>query len=162
MQSVKGLGDGVGRGLVWRGVRGSGVWGWEDWNSWNLPYLVANTYGLTLSHRLDIPNVNFLPSTCAEMMLGTSSPKSFQSIRLNQTKAYMTSWRDSVCVISRYGLIAPAPQTPHATPTAPEFSALTGGGLILLCGLGVKGLNFIKIGGISIFRGQNSLLGGLQ
>ena len=32
-----------------------------------------------------------------------------------------------MCVISRYGSIAPTPATPHTTPTAPEFSALTRG-----------------------------------
>ena len=41
-----------------------------------------------------------------------------------------------MCVLSRYGSIAPAPATPHSAPTVPEFSALTGG-------IGVRGFYII-------------------
>ena len=68
------------------------------------------------------------------MMLGTSIPKRFQRIFC----IIRENLRDkgSVCVISRYGSIAPAPATPHTAPTAPNFSALSGR-------LGVRGFYVI-------------------
>ena len=41
----------------------------------NLQMYKLSLLPLTLSHRLDVPNVNFLPSTGADMTLRTSSPQ---------------------------------------------------------------------------------------
>ena len=54
---------------------------------------------------------------------GTSSPKTFQRI-FGIIRQRSTWQRDSVCMISRYGSIAPGRWNPATTP---KFSALSGG-----------------------------------
>ena len=82
----------------------------------------TTTIELTLSRQHDVPNVNFFPSTSSDMTLGTSSPKSFQRIFGIIRQRPTWQW-DSVCMISRYGSIAPA-LAAYCPSSARVFSVL--------------------------------------
>ena len=152
-ESERSVGEGVG---IWGGggSRAVGL-GVGEWNSENLPYSVANTYGLNF---IKIGGIGIFRGAEAPIQGLTKSKRSWNSGNLPYSVA--NTYGLNFIKIGGIGIFRGA-EAPIRGLTKSKRSWNSGNLPYLVAN--TYGLNFIEIGGISIFKGGRSpLLGGLH